>query len=74
MVTRRFTRLDVMALLAAVACGLGAGGCQLRRLASELGDVGSAALGPISIRGRSTDDLSRDPRVNWALYDATGAA
>jgi hypothetical protein len=66
---RRFTVFDSMVLIAAIACSLVITGHELRNLARMTGNIGSVALFRPPLRGRTIEDLARDPSVNWALHD-----
>ena len=66
---RRFSVFDSMVLIAAIACGLVITGHELRNLVRTIGNIGSVALFRPPLRGRMTEDLVRDPNVNWALHD-----
>jgi len=65
MATRKFTLLDAMVLVAATALALMAVGHVIRDLASDVGHVGQVAFNQTVLRGRTAEDILRDPDLSW---------
>ncbi len=72
MATRKFTLLDAMVLVAATALALVTVGHVVRDLTSDVCHVGQVAFNKTVLRGRTGEDILRDPELSWLFYDGRG--